>query len=269
MRPNRVIITQKDIMKHTFAVIILIAGLVPSAAFASDKNTLCTDTVAQSNRTTLTGSTCTVDKNGKVIESGYKNITNKNGNTSSYPAANIRIGTYVKNLEIDVATPSSVRSGLNRGISNTVFGIKYGIKNSDRFGLAARSNVDLPTSDKTFGNKGISFSGGLVGLFKPFNSLSLSASSDLQANAPTDKKKYGSSREAIAADLSVLKNTHLTAGYALQTNALGPKSDSKPTVQVGVSQNVGQAALDLEVGRDPKRATDYDHYVNAGFTVHF
>lgn len=239
----------------------------PLAANAADKNPICTNTTEISNRTTITGSPCVLPRSTSGTEVGYTNLTIDGlGNVTVDPQVNLRVGTFTKKVEVDLTLPSYVRSFKNRGTSDFIFGGKYAFYNTKRYALATRTSVEFPTAINGNGASAWSYAGGVVGSYVASPALRLSASSDFQSTA-TAFNRYGASREALAADLDVYKATHLTGGYGLQTNALGPNTNSRPTYQVGVTQGFGRkASADFALGRDFKKATGQDRYLSVGFT---
>jgi len=252
-------------MIKTLLTAIIMAATVGSASAATTNP--CSDVVSTSNRTTVTGSACVLGTSKADLEAGYTNLTiDGKGNLVAYPQASLRVGTFTPRLEANLTLPSLVKTTGFKGTSDLGFGAKYGVISGARYVVAARAAADLPTGTNGFGSNGTSYSGGLVGTYLASPALRLSASSDAQAIA-NGFTKYGASREGLAADLAVYRSTHLTGGYALQTNALGPDTTTRPTYQVGVSHQFGKkAVLDFALGRDQKVVTGQDRYLSAGFT---
>ena len=252
-------------MIRTLFTTIIMAATVGSASAATTN--LCPDTVSASNRTTVTGSTCVLGKSKAEVEAGYTNLTVDGlGNLSVYPQATLRVGTFAPRIEADLTLPSYARIPGLKGTSDLNVGAKYALATWNRYAVSARASADLPTGTNGFGSNGTSYSGGLVGTYAASPALRLSASSDAQAFS-TGFSKYGATREGLAADLAIYPTTHLTGGYALQTNALGADTTTRPTYQVGVSHQFGKkAVIDFALGRDQKIVTGQDRYVSAGFT---
>lgn len=231
----------------------LTAAVLAMSAPAFADTATATPILELMNRPTVTQSTYVVEKNHALLEAGYNNTSFAGaGSATTLPRAQIRIGTNLKNLEVDVKAPSIVRvraGGLATGSDDVQAGVKYLIRNAARYAVSAQFGVDIPTG--TLGQTGTQTSFGLNGTYKISSMFSVKTTQSFTAQNVAGIR-YGSYTPSFVVAAMLPRQTSVFGEYSLATKAYGPATPSRSTFLLGASHAISnRLAVDIEASRSP------------------
>jgi len=232
-------------------------------------------------RPTQTTSVCVVKPNHVLVETGYQTETVKAPGPpytfQSVPNAEIRVGTELRNVEIDVFPPNSLRSAGVTALADVAAGVKWQIASTPTFAYGVNVNGTAPTGSNPLTNPSglgsanfgtatynVNVQGVLGSVFGYGGTLS---ENDLVV--PTGRR-YSSFVPSLSLSMSLPQSTSLFAEVARFTNAGGPGTPTRTQYIVGVTRDVrARMQLDVETGFSPTAATGKYRYLAAGASYYF
>lgn len=244
------------------AIVVLCSSI---AAAADDPCTALSNVVT---RPTVTNSVCTVEPDHVLLETGYSNVTAGNGGgaTATFPQAQLRIGTDVKHLEVDVQAPSEIRSGGIHGIGDAGGGLKYLFGYSSRMQYGAQLTVSVPTGDSAFSAGAAQTTAALNGSLALSPVFSLTSSQNF-ARLAAGGVQYDSYMPTLTLSASLPHSLTAFAESAYFTNALGPKTATRNQYIGGLSYDLTpRLQVDLEAITSPTKTTGTYTGIGAGLS---
>ncbi len=253
---------------------------VPSATPAPD---ICsTGLSAIVSRPTQTTGVCVVKPNHLEIETGYQSETVTAPGTpytfQTAPNAEIRVGTALGGVELDVFPPNGFRAAAITATSDAGAGIKWQIAASPAFAYGVNVNATVPTgtnpaaSSYGFGSANAStytYNVNVEGTLGPVFTYGATLSENELAAASTGRR-YSSFVPSVAIGASLPASTGVVAEIALFGNAAGPGTPVRAQYLLGVTHDFGsRMQADIEGGFSPTAATGRYRFVGAGVSYEF
>ena len=217
------------------------------------------------SRPTQTTSVCTVKPNSVLIETGYQSqtVVSPGGSFTfqTFPNATIRVGTALRNVEVQVIPPGLIRSGGGSVASDIGAGLKWQIASTPSFAYGGNVIVTAPTgtdpakSANGFGsantptyvaNANIQGSLGKVfGYGATFSVQRLAA----PPPAPlTGFVRYTSVVPSVDMTASLPANWGVAVEVFNQSNGEGPATPSHTWFDAAISKGIGKAQFDVSYG---------------------
>ena len=224
-----------------------------------------------------------------LLESGYQSQTVVSAGGSytfaTVPNAAIRIGTALKNVELQVLPPSSIRSGGTTAISDAGAGLKWQIGSTPSFAYGVNAIATAPTGTDPAPNPnglGSANAGAYVananvqGTLGPVFGYGATFSvQSLAAPGPTSVQRYTSIVPSLDVTMSLPASWGLAVEVYRQTNGEGPATPAHTWFDAAVSKGFGKAQFDASYGTSnaitpsPGAPTIRRHYVGFGVSYGF
>ena len=268
-------------MKRFFTALTMAVLATAAPAFADTQSTPILDLI---DRPTVTQSTYVLAPNQVLVEAGYNNTSfpssafTSGGSTATYPQAEVRVGTQLKNLEVDVTAPSVIRgSGVTSG-TDIAAGVKYLIHSSKRFAVSAQFDIDAPTgqgqSPASFGLDGGGSVGGTQNAFALNGTYNITKVFSVKTTQKLTLQNIGGLHYTSYTPSFVLAaalpyQTSIFAEYASATKFYGPSNQfSSATTRtqylLGASHAISpRLAIDVE-GTSSPSVNNYTKYTGIG-----
>lgn len=235
--------------------------------------------LAAVTRPTVTTAACAV-KNGRwLVETGYTNtVTAGRGGaaTTAYPQALIRVGSFVRNVELDITPPAILRSSgggsIIAGSSDTSFGAKWEMGYTRRAVYGANIVVTEPTGDRSFTAGSEIYSGNLNGSYALSPEFGLASTISFETIGALASHGVAIRSGAVVPSLTLTaalpRNAQLfaeAAYFSQSAPGLGPRTLYDVGYQQGLS---AQVQLDVEAGFAPTPVNGLrQHYVGFGVSI--
>lgn len=234
----------------------------PSPAPAAPLDICSSGLGALVGRPTQTTSACTVKPNQVLVESGYQTQT-VDAARSSYtyqtaPGATIRIGTALRDVELQVLPPAAIRAGGVTALSDAGAGLKWQIGSTPSFAYGLGVSVTVPTGTAPAANpNGLGSSnaaaytananvqGALGKIFGYGATLSVGR---LAAAAGAASTRYTSVIPSLDVTAALSPTLTLAVEGYRQSNGEGPATPSHTWFDAALEQGVGRAQFDLDYG---------------------
>lgn len=200
----------------SLATVGLLAAGFAAPAFADEtmaasSTGVCSSIIDVATRPNVTNSACVVGKDHVLLEAGYQG-GKANGVTGwTYPLADVRVGTNIKNLEVQIYAPNDTHFKSNgvvgsSGLSDSAIGAKYFLGQTKRYAHSIQATLNLPTGDGTTHSNSSTYS--YEGEYR-FNKI-LSAGGQLAATANSitggsTTTRYGSFSPSVTVSAAVPK----------------------------------------------------------------
>ncbi|MBV8222311.1 MAG: hypothetical protein JO293_03045 [Candidatus Eremiobacteraeota bacterium] len=250
----------------------------PASSAPSDP---CTTIIAIVTRPTVTTSVCTVRPQHLLVENGWTNTVTTGpggGNTATYPQSFVRIGTDIRQVEIDWTPPSYNRSSVGgaiiSGASDMAFGAKWEAGYDSRAVWGCNASVSVPSGDTAFTAGTTQYMFNLNGSYTLTPVFSLSSTLGFNSlgmpAAPNAAQRYFSFIPTLALFASTSRVSEAFAEYAYFSRT-GPGLPGKSLIDFGYEQDLGRhLQLDAEYGFTPASFNGQrQQYVGAGVSFMF
>jgi hypothetical protein len=232
-------------------------------------NDPCTSIGAIVSRPSQSTSVCTVRPGHVLLETGYVNNTGGGvATTSQFPQANLRIGTSIPALEVDLGLPMYERIRADRtttdGVTDLGAGLKYVLGYSSRFQYGVNAFVTEPT-----GSNGIS-SGASTQTYNlnygyTLNSVfSLAGTFGIESLA-SGSQRYSTFMPSLVLSAGLPNATGLFVETAAFSDGAGPVTPTRTQVITGITRDLSpRLQLDLEVGHSISSAGGNYRFIGFG-----
>jgi hypothetical protein len=214
------------------------------------------------SRPTQTTAACVVKPNQVLIETGYQSQTIAAAGGSytyqTYPLATIRIGTTLRNVELDVIPPSAIRSAGSSATSDIGAGLRWQIGSTPSFAYSLDAIATAPTgTDPAFNPNGLGSANGgtytananLQGtLGKVFGYGATLSVNSLTSVTAASAVRYTSVIPSFDLTLSLPSAYTLALEAYRQSNGEGSATPSHTWFDAALEKTIGNAQLDLSYG---------------------
>ena len=241
------------------------------------------------SRPTQTTSVCVVKPNHVLLETGYQSQTvDVAGGSYTYqsaPGATIRIGTKLRNVELQVLPPSAIRSAGVTASSDAGAGLKWQIRATPGFAYGVNVIATAPTGSDPLGNPnglGSASAGTYVynanvqgSLGKIFGYGATLSVGRLAAAGTPSSTRYTSVIPSLDVTVSLPASFGLALEAYRQSNGEGPATPSHTWFDAALSKDAGNAQFDLNYGTSNRVAPAPGapgvrrHYVGFGVSYLF
>jgi hypothetical protein len=239
----------------------------------------CTAMLAVVTRPTVTTAACAV-KNGRwLVETGYTNtlITGSGGGvTAAYPQALIRVGSFARNVELDVAPPtvlrSSSRGNVTSGDGDTSFGAKWEIGYTRKAVYGVDFVVTEPTGDRSFTAGSETYSGSINGSYALSPEFGLASTISFETIGALDARgaafRSGEFVPSLTLTAALPVNSQVFAEAAYFSQS-APGLAARTLYDLGYQKGLSsRVQIDVEAGFAPAPVNGLrQHYVGFGISV--
>lgn len=241
-------------MRRTLLAVAVLATTVPALAADTSSSLPLYDVVNRPTNTisATAASTYTVAPGQLLIEAGYGNTSATDfGHVTDYPQVLLHVGTQLKNLEVDVKTPSSNRAGGTTYSDDIAAGLKYLIFDKKHLAVSAQVGEQFPTGSQDSPQSGTQTAYGLNGTYKISKMFEVRTTQSFTANNFLGLR-YGSYNPSFTALAALPYESQIFASYALNTRAAGPTTSSRSAYLLGASHQLNDHfQVDLEGTASP------------------
>ncbi len=264
------------------------------AASATPAPDICsTGLGAVVSRPTQTTAVCAVKPDQILIESGYQSqtvgVAGGAYTYQSYPLATIRIGTKLRNVELDVIPPGAIRSAASNATSDVGAGVRWQIGSTPGFAYGVNAIATAPTGTDPLANPNglgsansgtyvanANVQGSLGKLFGYGATLSVDSLTTVSAGAGGPSiARYTSVIPSLDVTVSLPSSYTLAVEGYRQSNGEGAGTPGHTWFDAALEKDVGKAQFDLNYGASnsispaPGAPGVRRHYVGAGLSLLF
>ncbi|GAC1573182.1 MAG: hypothetical protein NVS3B7_04290 [Candidatus Elarobacter sp.] len=241
------------------------AGAAPAAAATPAPDICSTGLSAVVSRPTQTTSVCTVKANHVLLETGYQSqsVVTAGGSYTffSFPNATIRVGTALKNVELQVLPPTALRANGQTVLSDVGAGLKWQIGSTPSFAYGTNVIVTAPTgTDPALTPTGLGSANGTTwiananvqGTLGPvFGYGATLGVQRLAAAAPAPQAgvvRYTSIVPSVDLTAALPSNYGIALEAFRQSNGEGPATPAHTWFDVALNRTLGKAQIDVSYG---------------------
>ena len=243
----------------------------PTPSVAADP---CGSIISIVNRPPISTGICTVQKGHFDVETGWTNLvaTGSNaGNSGSYGASLVRIGTGDSQVDLEITPPNFQRATSASGTSDSSIGAKVELGYSSRWLYGVNGLVAFPTGSKAFTAGAAQYTGNfnwaytINSVFGVNGTLGLNQLRGTSSNGAL--QSYFAFVPSLEATASLPGPAQIFAEYAYFSQA-GSGLGSKGTIDFGYLHDFGtHLQLDAEYGITPTTLFGQrQHYIGAGLS---
>ena len=251
----------------------------PARTAPSGPSDPCTKAMlALVNRPTVATGSCVYKKGQYDVETGYTNtVTSGTGAavTVNYPQTFIRVGTDLRNVELEVTPPSwertSIPGGTASGASDAAYGAKWEIGYTSRMIYSINGSATVPSGSPAFSAGGSVYTGSLNGSYTLSPVFGVSASLAFQSLA-APAANHGVQRTGVfipALELvAALPATSQVFGEISNFSHAGVGLPARTLYDFGFQKQFGSHLVaDIETGFAPNPVAGQQlHYFGFGLT---
>lgn len=225
-------------------------------------------------RGTVTYPSCAVPRNHVLIQGGYNNLSVKRGgHVATYPNSQIRFGTSVQGLELDIVPPTFERItpavGQRTGVTDVGAGLTYQLPNVGPIHATVNGLVYAPTADRGFGSRtGSNYQAGL-NLGTSLLGFDIGGTAGFQSTIdPLTNRRYKAFVPSLQVGHQLIFGTAFVeaARYSRTTPFGNPEMLYTGGYRVPVSD---RAQLDAEYSTTPSLLGKRAHSIGGGFAFLF
>jgi hypothetical protein len=238
----------------------------------------CTTMLAIVTRPTVTTTACTVRPNHVLVENGWNNtvVTGpRGGNTAAYPQSEVRIGTEVTRLEVDLTPPTWIHSSVGGpvigGPSDVAAGLSYEIGYSAKAVWAVNAVASAPVGSPAFSASGSQYTGNFNWSYSLSSKFGLSGTfgfdSQTGMNANGHVQRFFNFIPSIYATATLPRTSQAFLEYVYYSHA-GVGLGSKNLIDLGLQHDINpHVQADVEYGFSPTVISGQtQHYVGFGLS---
>jgi len=223
-------------------------------------------------------SVCALKKREAVVESGYTDTVMTgagNGVNVNYPQSVVRVGTDVRNLEVQAVPPSYERSTSGAptdGVSDAGFGLKYEIGYTSKASYGVNFLATVPTGSSTFTSGAPTYTGNVNLTYTLNSEFGLASTISFQSLATREGAgtvaRVGAFVPTLVLTAAVPGNSQLFAEIASFSHA-AVGQPSRVLYDGGFQKQISTHVLiDLEAGLAPAPVNGQrQHYIGFGISV--
>jgi hypothetical protein len=249
-------------MRSTLIATLATAGLlmvgftVPAMAAettavfpTSTADSPCSSLAQIETRPNITNSVCVVGKDHQELEAGFGYLKADGTKLYSYPNAELRIGSDIKNLEFQIVAPSvthAITSSSSSGaLGDAAIGAKYLIGASKNYAHSVQVQVGLPVGDSASYAESASYQGEYR-FNHVFSATGMVEFVSNTASGGGSTVRYGSFIPSLKLNATLANDWGIFAEGAMNQRPAGQGTRTN-TYDAGVAKSIGsRVRLDAE-----------------------